>query len=358
MKGKVDRTSKNKDNDVLEEVPPQADKWWEDIIPDKAYEKTDYSGKMVLLLDLLAMSSERGDKALVFSQSLSTLDLIESFLTKLPRHGKKDEYWRQGKEWYRLDEHTSGAQRQKLVEKFNNPSNKKVQCVLISTRAGSLGINLPAANRVIIVDGSWNPTHDLQALFRVWRFGQTKHVYAYRLVAHGTMEEKIYKRQVAKEGLAARVVDKQQVHRSMTKEEVLLLFNLEDNDNTVNNSDGTREIKSWCPIEWAILGKTFLAKSIIPQEPSDIWEEICTSLHWDLGGKPYERWIQCLLMALLESLHDAPCVDTTQGSGGCILTSTILRLIWDPGITMTSGWYLVYSLVSYSTYRRFPWDIL
>jgi len=82
-------------------VPLQADKWWEDIIPDEAYEKADYSGKMVLLLDLLAMSSERGDKALVFSQSLSTLDLIESFLTKLTRRGKKDEYWRQGKEWYR-----------------------------------------------------------------------------------------------------------------------------------------------------------------------------------------------------------------------------------------------------------------
>lgn len=240
MKSRVDWTSKNKDSD-LEEVPLQADKWWEDIIPDKAYEKIDYSGKMVLLLDLLAMSSERGDKALVFSQSLSTLDLIESFLTKLPRHGKKDEYWRQGKEWYRLDGHTSGAQRQKLVEKFNNPLNKKVQCVLISTRAGSLGINLPAANRVIIVDGSWNPTHDLQALFRVWRFGQTKHVYAYRLVAHGTMEEKIYKRQVAKEGLAARVVDKQQVHRSMTKEEVLLLFNFEDNDNIANNADEVKE---------------------------------------------------------------------------------------------------------------------
>ena len=54
---------------------------------------------------------------------------------------------------------------------------------------------------------------------------------------------------------------------------------------------GKREIKSWCPIKWAILGKTLLAKSIIPQEPLDIWEEICSSLHWDPGGRPYERWI-------------------------------------------------------------------
>ena len=72
-----------------------------------------------------------------------------------------------------------------------------------------------------------------------------------------------------------------------------------------------REIKSWCPIEWVILGKTFIAKGIVPQEPLDIWDEICTSLHWDPSGRPYEGWIQCLLMALLGSLHDAPCVDTT-----------------------------------------------
>jgi hypothetical protein len=57
------------------------------------------------------------------------------------------------------------------------------------------------------------------------------------------MEEKICKRQVAKEGLTAGVVDKQQVHRTTTKEEVLLLFNLEDNDNTVNNSDGVKELR-------------------------------------------------------------------------------------------------------------------
>ena len=69
-----------------------------------------------------------------------------------------------------------------------------------------------------------------------------------------------------------------------------------------------REIKSWCPIVWAIPGKTFLAKGKVPQDPSDIWDEICTSLHWDLGGRPYEGWIQCLLMGLLRSLQDASCV--------------------------------------------------
>lgn len=56
-----------------------------------------------------------------------------------------------------------------MVESFNEPLNKRVKCALISTRAGSLGINLHAANRVIIVDGSWNPTYDLQAIYRAWR---------------------------------------------------------------------------------------------------------------------------------------------------------------------------------------------
>ncbi|XP_062084347.1 protein CHROMATIN REMODELING 20 [Humulus lupulus] len=208
--------------------------WWKDFLHETSYKELNYSGKMVILLDIISMCSDVGDKALVFSQSIPTLDLIERYLSKLPRQGKKGKFWKKGKDWYRLDGRTESSDRQKLVESFNDPSNKRVKCTLISTRAGSLGINLHAANRVIIVDGSWNPTYDLQAIYRAWRYGQTKPVFAYRLMAHGTMEEKIYKRQVTKEGLAARVVDRQQVHRTISKEEMLHLFDFGDDDNLDN----------------------------------------------------------------------------------------------------------------------------
>ncbi|KAF5735221.1 protein CHROMATIN REMODELING 20 isoform X4 [Tripterygium wilfordii] len=205
--------------------------WWNGLLRENNYRELDYSGKMVLLLDILTMCSDVGDKALVFSQSIATLDLIELYLSKFPRHGKSRKFWKKGKDWYRLDGRTESSERQKLVEQFNEPSNERVKCTLISTKAGSLGINLHAANRVIIVDGSWNPTYDLQAIYRAWRYGQKKPVFAYRLMAHGTMEEKIYKRQVTKEGLAARVVDRQQVHRTISREEMLHLFEFGDDDN-------------------------------------------------------------------------------------------------------------------------------
>ncbi|GAV83009.1 SNF2_N domain-containing protein/Helicase_C domain-containing protein [Cephalotus follicularis] len=204
--------------------------WWNDLLHENSYKKLDYSGKMVLLIDILTMCSDVGDKALVFSQSIPTLDLIELYLSRLPRRGKKGKFWKKGKDWYRLDGRTQSSDRQKLVERFNEPLNRRVKCTLISTRAGSLGINLHAANRVIIVDGSWNPTYDLQAIFRAWRYGQSKPVFAYRMLAHGTMEEKIYKRQVTKEGLAARVVDRQQVHRTISREEMLHLFEFGDDE--------------------------------------------------------------------------------------------------------------------------------
>lgn len=75
--------------------------WWNGLLHENNFKELDYSGKMVLLLEILTMSSDMEDKVLVFSQSIPTLDLIELYLSKLPQHGKKGKFWKKGKDWYR-----------------------------------------------------------------------------------------------------------------------------------------------------------------------------------------------------------------------------------------------------------------
>jgi len=96
----------------------------------------------------------------------------------------------------------------------------KAKVFLISSKAGNVGINLVGANRVIIFDSHWNPTVDLQALYRCYRYGQKKPVFAYRLITEGTMEEKVYSRSVNKTSLAARVLDQKHPARNFSKREL------------------------------------------------------------------------------------------------------------------------------------------
>lgn len=216
------------------------------------------SNKMVTLLSLLALSVEHGDKMIVFSQNLYTLDLIEMFLGS-PRWGSiagiEDENkllrfnnWKLKSDYLRIDGSTSN--RQKIIDEFNDKRYMKL--LLISTRAGNMGINLQSANRVILFDTSWNPVNDLQAIYRAYRFGQKKEVFVYRLVASGSMEEKIYRKQVLKQALAARVVDAQMPENQFTDQESAELLQFNDEDVEGNIARASEIISKGDAADWVL----------------------------------------------------------------------------------------------------------
>ncbi|KAL3697794.1 hypothetical protein R1sor_011870 [Riccia sorocarpa] len=146
-----------------------------------------HCGKMLALEKLLSEWISEGDKVLLFSYSVKMLDILDKFLI------------RKGYSFCRLDGSTPMSSRQSLVEDFNTSPSKQI--FLISTRAGGLGLNLVSANRVLIFDPNWNPSHDLQAQDRSFRYGQVRHVTVYRLLAAGSLEELVYTRQVYKQQL-------------------------------------------------------------------------------------------------------------------------------------------------------------
>lgn len=174
--------------------------------------------KFLISIDLIQQSVIAGDKILLFSQSLLSLDLFEKFLSETQVHNSS-ENWTKNRHYYRLDGSTSGVERERLINAFNKPTST-AWLFLLSTRAGCLGINLVGANRVIVLDASWNPCHDAQAVCRVYRYGQKKTSYIYRLVADHTMEKKIYDRQVSKQSMSDRVVDQIQAENHFTRTEV------------------------------------------------------------------------------------------------------------------------------------------
>ncbi|KAF1741741.1 hypothetical protein MXB_3253, partial [Myxobolus squamalis] len=105
----------------------------------------------------------------------------------------------------RLDGKCPISRRQPLIDRFNQDSS--IFIFLLTTKVGGVGINLIGADRVVIFDPDWNPSTDTQAKERVWRIGQTKDVTIYRLLTSGTIEEKMYNRQVFKQFLANKILE-------------------------------------------------------------------------------------------------------------------------------------------------------
>ncbi|VDN35128.1 unnamed protein product [Cylicostephanus goldi] len=129
--------------------------------------------------------------------------------------------------YVRLDGSMSIKQRAKTVEKFNDPESSEF-CFLLSSKAGGCGLNLIGANRLVMFDPDWNPANDDQAMARVWRDGQKKNCFIYRLLATGSIEEKMFQRQTHKKALSSCVVDAgQDVARHFSSDQLRELFTLE-----------------------------------------------------------------------------------------------------------------------------------
>ncbi len=148
------------------------------------------SGKLVALRELMANAFEGGHKVLVFSQFVSMLKIIEKAFKE---DGIVYEY---------LDGSTKD--RSERIDRFQD--DPTVSCFLISLKAGGLGLNLTAADTVVHFDPWWNPAVEQQATDRAHRIGQTKVVTVYRLVAAGTIEEKILELKERKRALVSSVL--------------------------------------------------------------------------------------------------------------------------------------------------------
>ena len=161
------------------------------------------SFKMLVLKQILDLAEKANDKALVFSHSLSTLDYVGNMLSTAK------------KSFMRIDGATKTTARQAMTRTFNQ--TKKAGICLIATKAGGVGLNMYGANRVIILDLSFNPMHEEQAIGRAYRIGQKKPVFVYRLTIGGTFEKFLINQAIFKQQLATRVVDKMDIRPSADK---------------------------------------------------------------------------------------------------------------------------------------------
>uniref|UniRef100_A0A8C5S4K6 DNA excision repair protein ERCC-6-like n=1 Tax=Laticauda laticaudata TaxID=8630 RepID=A0A8C5S4K6_LATLA len=174
------------------------------------------SGKLSILVALLERLQYEGHRTLVFSLSRKMLDIIERVLTH------------RGFKLMRIDGTvTQLAEREKRIGMFQKGADYSV--FLLTTQVGGIGLTLTAASRVVIFDPSWNPATDAQAVDRAYRIGQKENVIIYRLITCGTVEEKIYRRQVFKDSLIRQSTgDKKNPYRYFTMQELKELFILED----------------------------------------------------------------------------------------------------------------------------------
>ena len=177
-------------------------------------EVLDDTAKLAFLVDLLENLKSNGHRTLVFSQSTRMLDIIQKVLQK--RNFKLA----------RLDGRVPMKLRETYVNTFQ--SSNEIHVCLLSSQVGGVGLTLTNADRVVIYDPSWNPGTDAQAVDRVYRIGQTKPVIVYRLITCGSVEERIFRRQIFKNSVIKQMVQNEKdPTRYFTENDITELFKFE-----------------------------------------------------------------------------------------------------------------------------------
>ena len=126
----------------------------------------------------------------------------------------------------RIDGDVKHEERQSIVDKFNHDG--KFDCMLLTTGVGAVGLTLTGADRVVIFGPDWNPAIDNQAVDRAFRIGQQQDVLCYRLMTCNTIEEKMYRRQVFKEGVVRSVMEDKTMNVYSSGQDLVDVFALND----------------------------------------------------------------------------------------------------------------------------------
>jgi DNA repair and recombination protein RAD54B len=166
-------------------------------------DRSAFSPKLKFTLELISRACDCSEKVIVGSYWNKALDIVKCALDA------------EGHKVFKVNGSTPPMMRTRIIDEFNECRDFAV--LLLNCKAGGTGLNIVGASRMILYDADWNPKNDSQAMARIWRPGQDKEVHIYRLIGIGTIEEKIYERQISKENLSLHLIDRYAISKLDSK---------------------------------------------------------------------------------------------------------------------------------------------
>ncbi|KAI9173046.1 hypothetical protein H9P43_007177 [Blastocladiella emersonii ATCC 22665] len=182
-----------------------------DVESKPGFQSLEHSYKLSVAIAIVKQARAGGEKSLIFSHYTTTLDFVAKTLED------------NGIGHAVIKGTMSPDAREKGIKRFS--TDPACSVFLISTTAGATGINLIAASRVIILDSSWNPVHEEQAIGRAYRLGQRREVFIYRLFIDDTYDSALFADQVRKSTLARQALDKEKLQSLQARGKITAFFN-------------------------------------------------------------------------------------------------------------------------------------